>query len=153
MINKNGVAKPFKQTCPAQGFTAGALPKSQKSRKKLKINKMKTLKTLFVILIAGIFSSCATHMGMMQGSASLSTNNFKVIKLASGTSQTTKIFGFGGLGKDALVLEAKKSMLQNNPLKDGQALANVTVDFKNSYLLIVMTQKVTVTADIVEFKQ
>jgi hypothetical protein len=114
---------------------------------------MKTLKILPVIFIAFLLSSCATHSGIMQGSASLSTNNFKLIKLASGTSQTTKIFGFGGLGKDALVLEAKKNMLQSNPLKDGQALANVTVDFKNSILFIVMTQKVTVTADIVEFKQ
>jgi len=42
--------------------------------------------------------------------------------------------------------------LQNNPLKEGQALANVTVDFKNSIIFFVMTEKVTVTADIVEFK-
>ncbi len=43
-------------------------------------------------------------------------------------------------------------MLQNNPLKEGQALANVTVDIKNSIIFFVMTEKVTVTADIIEFK-
>lgn len=97
-------------------------------------------------------SSCAVHSGMMTGSASLSSNNFKMVKLASGTASTTKIFGIGGLKIDALVLSAKKDMLQNNPLKEGQALANVTFDFKNSIFFFVMKEKVTLSADIVEFK-
>lgn len=113
---------------------------------------MKTLKILSVALSVFLFSNCATHMGMMTGNASLSANNFKIVKMINGTATTMKIFGLGGLGKDALVLEAKKNMLQNNPLKEGQALANVTVDFKNSFVLFVNTEKVTVTADLVEFK-
>lgn len=114
---------------------------------------MKKLK-LFVaiVIIAFTASSCATHWGMMTGNASLSSNNFKMIKIASGTASTTKIFGFGGLAKDALILSAKKDMLQNNPLKDGQALANVTVDIKNSFMFFVNKEKATVTADIIEFK-
>jgi hypothetical protein len=45
-------------------------------------------------------------------------------------------------------------MLAENPLKDNQTLANLTVNFKKSlYLgLIYSTVKCTVTADIVEFK-
>lgn len=114
---------------------------------------MRTLKLFIaIVIIAFTASSCATHWGMMTGNASLSSNNFKMVKIASGTASTTKIFGFGGLAKDALVLNAKKDMMQNNPLKEGQALANVTVDFKNSILFFVMKGKVTVTADIVEFK-
>lgn len=102
-------------------------------------------------LAAIVFSSCAIHVGTITGDASISTNNFKMVRMAEGTATTTKIFGLGGLGKDALVNEAKKDLLQNNPLKDGQALANVTLDFKNSYVLFVNKQKVTVSADIVEF--
>lgn len=105
-----------------------------------------------MVILTFTMSSCATHWGMMTGNASLSSNNFKMIKIASGTASTTKIFGIGGLAKDALVLSAKKDMLQNNPLKEGQALANVTVDIKNSIIFFVMTEKVTVTADIIEFK-
>ena len=75
-----------------------------------------------------------------------------MVRMASGTASTTKIFGLGGLAKNALVLDAKKDLLQNSPLKEGQALANVTVDFKNSIIFFVITEKVTVTADIVEFK-
>lgn len=114
---------------------------------------MKTLK-LFVAIVLFTFtmSGCATHWGMMTGNASLSSNNFTMIKMASGTASSTQIFGIGGMKKDALVLQAKKDMMQNYPLKKGQALANVTVDFKNSFLFFVMKEKVTVTADIIEFK-
>lgn len=113
---------------------------------------MRSLKFFVVVVIVGLIStSCASHWGMMTGNASLS-NNFKTVKMVSGTSSTKKIFGFGGLAKDALVLNAKKDLMQNNPLKEGQALANVTVDFKNSIMFFVNSTKVTVTADIVEFK-
>ena len=114
--------------------------------------KTKLLISFIAISFVVLFSSCATHWGTMSGSASLASNNFKVVKMASGTASSSKIFGFGGMAQDALVLEAKKDMMQNYPLKEGQALANVTVDFKNSVMLFVNTEKVTVTADIVEFK-
>ncbi len=114
---------------------------------------MKSIFKLAVLFSFTIFfSSCATHYGLMSSSSSLSSNNFKVIKLAKGESSTTKIFGIGGLDKDALVADAKKNLLENNPLKDGQVLANITVDFKNSFMLIIMETKVTITADIIEFK-
>jgi len=114
---------------------------------------MKILKNISLALAAIVFSSCAIHVGMITGDASISTNNFKMIGMAKGTATTTKIFGLGGLGKDALVNDAKKDLLQNNPLKDGQALANLTLDFKNSYILFVNKQKVTIGADIVEFME
>jgi outer membrane biosynthesis protein TonB len=38
-------------------------------------------------------------------------------------------------------------------LKERQVLANVTLDFTTNYFLIFQTQKVTVTADIVEFNE
>jgi hypothetical protein len=114
---------------------------------------MKKVKLFIAALIVIITaSSCAMHWGMMTGNASLSANNFKIVKMVTGTSKTTKFLGIGGLGKEGLVLEAKKDMLMNNPLKDGQALSNVTVDIKTSYLILVVTEKATVTADIVEFK-
>jgi hypothetical protein len=114
--------------------------------------KTNLLKSVVAISFVLLLSSCATHWGTMSGSASLASNNFKVVKMASGTASSSRIFGFGGMAQDALVLEAKKDMMQNNPLKEGQAMANVTVDFKNSSKLFVSTEKVTVTADIVEFK-
>jgi hypothetical protein len=120
--------------------------------KYLKIMKKLLCNFSCIVVLAILISGCATHYGFMSGSASLSSNNFKMIKFAKGECTTTKVFGIGGLGKNALVAEAKRNLLENNPLKDGQTLANVTVDFKTSIIFIVIKTKATVTADIIEFK-
>jgi len=111
-------------------------------------------KNVFVALGIMLFlSSCAFHKGFITaGSASLSSNNFKILKLAKGEAKATRIFCIGGLGKNGLVAAAKKNLLENYPLKDGQALANITVDFKNSFIFFFNQTKVTMTADIIEFK-
>ncbi len=114
--------------------------------------KKNLLKAAIAVMAVILMSSCAFHSGIMSSSTSLSSNNFKMVKLVQGEATTTKIFGFGGLAKEAIVAEAKKDLMRNNPLKDGQALANVTVDFKNSFVFFVIKTKVTVTADVVEFK-
>ncbi|WP_159038566.1 DUF6567 family protein [Brumimicrobium mesophilum] len=109
------------------------------------------LSLLFVLPF--LFNSCAFHSGVMVGSASLSDENFTVIDYAIGTSNTTQVFGIGGIGTDALVLEAKRNLYENYPLSKGQALANVSVDFKRSYVIIVSKLKVVVSADIVDFNE
>ena len=114
---------------------------------------MKRVFRLLIIVIGVLsFSSCAFHNGYMNNSASLSQANFSYTQTSiSGTASTLKILGIGGLGKSAIVEEAKKDMLKNNPLKSNQALANITVNWESGFFLIVMTNKCTVTADIVEF--
>lgn len=106
----------------------------------------------FISAISLLSSGCATHAGIGMSSASISENNFKMVGHATGQAKATKVFGIGGLFRDALVAEAKQDMLDNYPLYDGQALANMTVDFKNSTILFVRTTKVTVTADIIQFE-
>jgi hypothetical protein len=41
---------------------------------------------------------------------------FRYIEQAIGQSKTFKIFGLGGLRRDALVYEARQDLLQNRPL-------------------------------------
>jgi len=116
---------------------------------------MKALIKLFFLVISGTaLLSCGIHNGYMNNSASvLSEANFSYTQLGlRGTSKTTKVFGIGGLGKEALIAEAKKTMLFSNKLQPNQALANVTVDWKTSFFILVFTTKCTVSADIVEFK-
>ncbi len=88
---------------------------------------------------------------MMNDSASLHGQDFELIGLSVGQAKTTRICGIGGLKPDGLVLEAKREMYNIFPLRKGQAYANVSVDFKRFYFLIVNTTKVTVSADIVQF--
>jgi hypothetical protein len=115
---------------------------------------MRRISRLLIILIGlTLLSSCAFHNGYMNNSASLSQANFDYAATSiSGTVNTMHVLGIGGLEKNAIVEEAKKEMLKNNPLKANQALANITVNWKSGFYLIVVTTKCTVTADVVEFK-
>lgn len=111
-------------------------------------------KLSFLIFLSILLTSCAAGLsGNFSGSAALTQKNFSYVKNVKGTSQATYILGIGGLSREALAKEAKESMLSKTPLKDNQALANVTVDYKNSsFIGIVATVKCVITADIVEFK-
>jgi len=113
---------------------------------------MKTTAHIFTFLsFVLLLNSCAFHSGVMTGNAALSDANFKVVDYAIGTSETFKVFGLGGVATDALVLEAKRNLYENHPLKEGQALANVSVDSKNSYFIIVSKKKILISADIIDF--
>ena len=106
----------------------------------------------FSTIVFGLFlSSCAFHGGMMTGNANLSGGDFEIVSIESGMAKTTHVFGIGGLDHQALVFEAKKNLYKSCPLKKGQALANVTVDFKRSYYFFAATTWVTVTADLVQY--
>ncbi|MCK0125737.1 hypothetical protein MWU76_15205 [Gelidibacter sp. F2691] len=113
------------------------------------------LRISFVLCLSILFSSCAAALtGSMNNSAALSSNNYTYVKKnLQGMSKATYVLGIGGLNREAIVDEAKQKMLENYELKDGQTLANTTVNFKySSFLGIVATTKCFVTADIVEFK-
>ncbi len=111
------------------------------------------IRFLMLSILGFMVTSCAMHTGYMNNSASLAEANFSYAEQSiSGFSETYHVFGIGGLEKEALVEEAKKDMLKNHPLQANQALANVTVNWKNSFYIIIMMSKCTVTADIVEFK-
>ncbi|WP_051907833.1 DUF6567 family protein [Flavimarina sp. Hel_I_48] len=113
------------------------------------------LHTFFILLISILFSSCAAGLaGSLNDSAALSSNNFSYVqKNLLGKAQATYVLGIGGMNREAIVNEAKQNMLENYSLKDGQTLANTTVNFKYSnFLGLIATYKCYVTADIVQFK-
>lgn len=109
--------------------------------------------TFSVVLIGLMLAACfATHSGTMVNSASLSQNNFKIIGNVTGQAETYTFLMFGGgIGRDALVNEAKQDMYNKHPLRDGQAYANITVDFKNAVYILVNQFRCTINADIVQF--
>ena len=91
------------------------------------------------------------HSGYLSSNAVLVDNNFRIIGLGVGESESIKILGFGGLKKDALVFDAKNDLYKKVELKQGQALTNITVDFKSEFYLLFSKTKVIVTAEIVDF--
>lgn len=111
------------------------------------------IRGLMLLAFVAMFSSCAMHTGYMNNSASLSSANFSFTQQSiSGFSEAFYVFGIGGNERLALVEEAKRDMLKDHPLQPNQALANVTVNWKNSFYVVVWMSRCTVTADIVEFK-
>jgi hypothetical protein len=110
-----------------------------------------TIPVIVILLLSG----CAVHFGALESSVSLNQANFKVVKMASGSAQTKVVFGIGGLKQDALVAEAREDLTTKANLTEGQVLANLTMDYKTTfypaYIPAVMIQKVTITADIIEF--
>jgi hypothetical protein len=96
-----------------------------------------------------LFGSCAVHQGTIT-----STDvkpGARYVDVAIGITHSKKIFGFGGLKQDALVLDAKREMQKNRPLKLNEVYANYTIDFKESYWPFVEQTKVTVCADVLVF--
>lgn len=112
-------------------------------------------KILFSFVIVVLLSGCfAVHNGIMTSSAALSAANFSYVKQnIKGKASATYFLGIGGLLKESLIAEAKKDMLEKNPLQSNQALVNLTVSYKTDYQLGIMcVVYCVVTADVVEFK-
>ncbi|MFN7704640.1 MAG: DUF6567 family protein [Chryseotalea sp.] len=119
---------------------------------------MKTLyKLSLIFLLTPLLGSCiAFHSGYLSNSAALNSANFTYVNQnIKGQAEATYFVLFGGLGKETLVHDAKEKMLASFPLKNNQALANQTVNFKYTFILMGFARRVTctVTADVVEFNQ
>jgi len=122
----------------------------QKQYEKKIILNLGILLTICIIMPGCI----AFHSGYLQSSAALSSANFSYLYNIQGKAKATYVFGIGGLSRATLVDEAKQDMLSSSPLKSNQALANTTVNFKNSNILgFIMIVRCTVTADVVQFNK
>ncbi|MDR2475189.1 MAG: hypothetical protein LBD45_04955 [Bacteroidales bacterium] len=100
-----------------------------------------------------LFTGCAIHSGVMENSVALSANNFRYIQRnVEATASVLYVFGIGGLNEKAIVNSAKSELLERYPLRDNQALANISVSWKTMHILFFATKKYcTISADIVEF--
>jgi hypothetical protein len=116
--------------------------------------KKQVIKIGGVVLIV-LFSSCATQKGYMLSSTHPGNNSFIVVKSnVQGIAKANHIFGFGRFAKGALINEAKTQLIESNQLDVNQALVNLKVNWKMVHASpFYITNRCTVTADIVEFKQ
>jgi hypothetical protein len=112
-------------------------------------------KTIYFLFISILFNGCVSlHNGYLTGVAPPSENNFTYIGTATGKAQATYILGIGGFLREGLVREAKNNLVANSPLKKGQVLVNYTIDRETSfYLGLVWTNRVIITADILQYEE
>lgn len=84
----------------------------------------------------------------MTGNAELNSNS-EIVDFAIGEAQAVRVFMIGGLNSKTLVKDAKEDLYSRYPLKKGQAYANVVVDFRTAFFIVVDVTTATVSADIV----
>lgn len=103
---------------------------------------------LCILFISTLLSSCVVHHSGTISSSSIG-KPFSYSDLAMGVAQTVQPFNLGGNSQDGLVLEAKRELMKNYPLKKNEEYLNFTVNYKRTYYPVLTKVKVTVTADIV----
>ncbi len=120
----------------------------------------KTRKNSFLLIVSllislpFLISSCSFHSGTMSsGSGVITSHQYHSIDYAVGTAKTTHFMLIGGNKKDGLVLEAKRNLLTNYSLKPTQVLGQTTVDFKRTVFFPILTTKVVVTSEIIDFAE
>ncbi len=102
----------------------------------------------WAIPVLFLLSTCTVHKGTLAGNNA--GYNDRTVAIGYGIAEKTTFLGIGGLHKGAMVLEAKKNMYLNHPLKYGQAFTNYSVDFVKVYYPFVTNLKVMVSAEIIE---
>ena len=90
-------------------------------------------------------SSCVFHTGNVSSGSDI---DCPIVYTAKGTSSTYKILGMGGFNNESLIIEAKKDLYQRFPYKKGIKLSNFSVDYRNTYFLIVAKTTLIVSADV-----
>jgi hypothetical protein len=100
-----------------------------------------------------LFSSCAFHTGSFSNSTPLNPQEYKLVGQATGAARVVRVLGLGGIDRQALVYEAKRNLYKNHPIKEGQVLTNVTVDFKRAFYPFWNTTTATITAEVLELRE
>jgi len=70
-----------------------------------------------------------------------------------GAARTTQVLGVGGFDKEGLVLEAKRNLILNARLQPGEVMGQTTVDIKRTIFFPIQTNKVTLSAEIIDFSK
>lgn len=109
------------------------------------------MKMFFQFLALGLFvTSCVTmHHGSI--SSNVIETHIQYKDMAIGVAEISHLLGLGPSSRDALVLRAKKDLINSRPLEADERYINFTVDFKTfNFLMIIIKTKVIVTAEVVQ---
>jgi hypothetical protein len=89
------------------------------------------------------------HSGNTASGPLLSIND-KYADLAVGTSKSVFVLGFGDLENSQLILDTRRKMFMNRPLKLNEYYANINCDISKKFILtfLVVVTRVTISADV-----
>lgn len=106
-------------------------------------------RALALIVVLGL-SSCVYHKGMMTGTVPPGSKNYEVVRYATGTSTVIRLLGLGGAKREGMINAARRDMVTNFPLEDGQVYASITVDIQNGFFLLFTKSRVIVSSEIIQ---
>ena len=111
------------------------------------------MKKYFAILAMGLFlSSCLSlHRGAMTH-AGYPDPNFVNSHRALVQVSTTRFLGIGGLGTDALLLEAQRELERLHPLRPGEHFINYTYDYQHQFFPLIDRLELTLSAQVIKAK-
>jgi hypothetical protein len=100
---------------------------------------------IFLFPLSLLAVSCAFHSGNVSTGADIDCPRKYIVY---GSASTFKFLGLGGLDSDGLIKDAKVNLYQSIPQTRGLKLTNFAVDFKTTFLILFITTKATVSADL-----
>lgn len=65
---------------------------------------------------------------------------------------TTRFLGLGGLGTDALLLEAQQKLEREHPLRPGEHFINYTFDYQHQFFPLIDRLELTLSAEVIREK-
>ena len=118
----------------------------------------KTIKKIALFFVVASLVSCGTTKGIIGNSTStqviLKENNFKVIESVTGEATCASFFGIG-INQRNLYDQARRDMISKAKITGtSRAIINVTVDVRNTWLLMIVQQKtIYVSGEVIEFTE
>lgn len=109
----------------------------------------KSMKLFVLIFSILLTSSCAIHTSKTAPQILQAPKGSKYVDIAVGYSRSTYLWDIGGLGKSALINDAKRSLF-SFPLEPGQTFDNVTLDTKTTFIGPFTRRHVVLIADVVQ---
>jgi hypothetical protein len=96
-----------------------------------------------------LFTGClVSHSGTVSSGPLLKATD-QYTDMAEGKAKSVFVFGFGNLEKENLVMEARRNMYYNRPLKKDEYYSNFSTSVTNKFILaFIHITKVSVSADL-----
>lgn len=104
---------------------------------------------LLLLSVFLLLSGClVSHSGTVSSGPLLKATD-QYTDMAEGKAKSVFVFGFGDLNKENLVMEARRNMYSNRPLKKDEYYSNFSTSVTNKFILaFIHVTKVSVSADL-----
>lgn len=108
---------------------------------------------LSLLALSYLLSSCmAYHHGNMNHAGYPNPNYHKTGKVLVQV-HTTRVLGIGGLGTDAMLMEAQQKLEKRHPLRPGESFINHTYDYKHKFFLFGDRTTLSLSAEVIKDNQ